>query len=176
MTAQYPYTPRYDNTHMWNISDIKGCYPKVKYCDTSIMGLLENNPDFGKFKYLVKLAKLDGQLNDPQANVTLFVASDRAIANLGDSWCINADLGWAFNLIRTSMVNRRITSELLTQSSAFWLLTRDSPNRLFISNISGKTRINNDVSIIHPDIQCSNGIIHVVDKLILPTWSGNQEK
>lgn len=175
MTAQYPCAPRFDMTHMYNMRDSRGCLPKKAYCENSIMGIIEKNPDFSKFRYLIKLAKLDGSLNDPQANVTVFVPSDKAIAPLGDSWCVNADLGWAFNLVRTSTVNRRITLELLAQSPAFYLLTRNDPNRLFLSNISGKTLINNDVCVL-AEIPCTNGSIIVVDKLILPKWGGLQEK
>jgi uncharacterized surface protein with fasciclin (FAS1) repeats len=169
MVSMMPYTPRFDNTHMFAFTDSRGCLPKLKYCDSSIMGHIENNPDLTKIRYLIKLAKLDANLNHPQANVTIFVPSDAAIAPLGDSWCVNADLGWAMNLVKTSMVNRRITADLLTQSPAFYLLTRDDPNRLFITNINGKTLINNNVSILQ-EIPCSNGIILVTDKVILPTW------
>lgn len=176
MTSMQPYTPRFDNTHMWNIRDLRGCYPIVKYRKDSIMCRIHSNPDLSKFEYLIKLAKLEGLMDDPQANITVFVPSNKAIEPLGDNWAVNADIGWAFNLVRTSTVNRRITSELLGNSPAFYLYTRDDPNRLFITNINNQTKINNNVCILQPDIQCTNGLIHIVDKLILPTWSGMQEQ
>lgn len=170
MTGIGPYLPRYDNTHMWNIKDIRGCNPKLQYDKNSIMDHLHSNPDFTKFAYLVKLAKLDGMLSNVQANVTVFVPSNKAIEKLGDGWVTNADKGWATNLVKMHMVDKRIPSQLLKQSPAYYLLTRNDQNRLFISNINEKTMINNNVNLIGKDIYCTNGIIITVDKLLQPTW------
>ena len=169
-----PYTPRQDNTHMFNMTDNKGCLPIVKYNDNSIMGILERNPDFSKFRYLVKLSKLQAQYNDPQANFTVFVPSDKTIAPLQDNWIVNTDLGYAVNIVRTSTVDRIISEDILQQSPAFYLLTKNMPNRLFITNISGKTKINDACVLGY--IGCSNGLIVVVDKLVLPPYPGFAEQ
>ena len=66
------------------------------------------------------------------------------------------------------MLDRKIPSELLEDSPASYFMTKDPPNRLFVSNISGRTYINNNVNVIHKDMMFANGIIHVVDALLWP--------
>ena len=42
-------------------------------------------------------------------------------------------------------------------------------NNLFINNMNGVTYINEEIQIIHKDIITGNGIIHVIDNIILPS-------
>ena len=81
---------------------------------------------------------------------------------------INMDDASARHIVMSLMLNRRIRTDLLIDSPASFFLTRDPPNRLFISNISGKTYINNDTSINKFDIPTRHGVIHVIDNLIFP--------
>ena len=81
---------------------------------------------------------------------------------------MNMDQSTARNIIKSSMLNRRITSDLLEDSPAAYFLTTHPPNRLFVTNISGHTHINNDTNVINKNIQAINGIIHVVDKMLWP--------
>ena len=168
MVASGPYSESYNFRHMFNLGDIRGCPPKQEGCPGSLMNLITTNPDFTKFKYMVKLARLETILNDAQANFTLFVPSDNAIAGLGDAVFMNMDDSTARHIIKSSMLDRRIPSELLEDSPASYYTTKDPPNRLFITNISGKMYINTDINVVHTDIMAINGLIHVVDKLIWP--------
>ena len=59
-----------------------------------------------------------------------------------------------------------IPKEILTDSPASYYTTKNNSNRMFITNINGNTKINNDVTVLHFDIIRTNGIVHVVDKLI----------
>ena len=168
MVSIGPNSQSYNFTHMFSIPDLRGHLPKQKNCPNSLMSTISNHPDFSKFHYMVKLGKLEGILNSPQADFTLFVPSDRAIAGLNEAVFMNMDDGVARHIIKSSMLNRRIPSELLEDSPASYFITKDPPNRLFITNMSGRTYINNDINIIHKDMITSNGIIHVIDKLIWP--------
>jgi len=153
---------------MWDIQDLRGHSPMEVECPTSLMAIISNHPDFSKFRYMVKLAKLEGIFNSTQADFTIFVPSDKAIAGLGDSVFMNMDDAVARHIVKSSTLDRKIPSDLLEDSPASYFLTKDPPNRLFITNISGRTYINNDINVIHKDMQASNGLIHVVDKLIWP--------
>jgi uncharacterized surface protein with fasciclin (FAS1) repeats len=148
---------------------------KEKECSNSLMGIISKNPDFSKFKYIVELGKLEGILNDPQADFTLFIPSDRALRSLGslgslgsngDDVFVNMDYATARHIVKGSMLDRKIPKELIQDSPASYFITKDPPNRLFVRNISGRTYIGNEINVIHFDIQASNGIIHVVDKMI----------
>jgi uncharacterized surface protein with fasciclin (FAS1) repeats len=168
MTSVGPYSQSNNFQYMFDQPDLRGCLPKKGECPNSLMRLINNHTDFRKFKYIVNLAKLDGILNDPQADFTLFVPSDDAIQGLGEGVFVNMDDATARHIVKSSMLDRKIPRELLQDSPASYFKTKDPPNRLFITNISGRTCIQNDINIIHFDMQAANGIIHVVDKLIWP--------
>jgi len=171
MVSIGPDTQSHNFSHMFNMPDIRGPLPLKINCPNTLMGIITTNPDFSKFRYMVKIARLGGILNDIQADFTIFIPSDKALESaegLGEEVFINMDDSTARHIVLSSMLNRRITSELLADSPASYFITRDPPNRLFVSNISGKTCINTDINIIHTDIIASNGIIHVIDNLIRP--------
>lgn len=168
MVSIGPSTQSYNFTHMFSINDLRGHLSKEVETITSLMSIISKHPDFSKFYYMVKLAKLEGIFNSTQADFTIFVPSDKAITGLGEEVFMNMDDSVARHIIKSSTLNRKISSDLLEDSPASYFITNDPPNRLFITNISGRTYINNDINIIHKDMHASNGLIHVVDKLIWP--------
>jgi len=169
MVSIGPNSQSYNFTHMFDIRDLRGCPKKVTGCPNSLFNIINTNPDFTKFRYLVKLAKLETVLDNSQADFTLFIPSDAEIKKLGDSIFLNMDIAVARHIVKSSMLDYKITSDLLEDSTASYFITKDPPNRLFITNISGNTYINTDINIIKKDILATNGIIHVIDKLIYPT-------
>ena len=132
------------------------------------MDLLNTHPDFTKFTYIVKLAELDILLDQEQANFTLFVPSDTELKynNQIDTIISNMDKGDAKQLVSALLLDGRLPKEILTDSPASYYTTKNNSNRMFITNINGNTKINNDVTVLHFDIIRTNGIVHVVDKLI----------
>jgi uncharacterized surface protein with fasciclin (FAS1) repeats len=168
MTSSGPYTQSHNMTHMWDFTDLCGNLPKQHICTTNLYGIIKNNINFSKFKYILKLAKLDNILNDPQANFTLFVPTDKALNNISDGVFTNMDSSVARHIIKSSMLERKITSDILENSPACNFITKDPPNKLFITNMNGKTYINNCIQIIEKDIDANNGIIHTIDGLIWP--------
>lgn len=167
MTSLGPYTEAHNNTHMFDIPDLRGNV-KQEFYPTSLMGIIDTHQDFTKFKYMVQLAKLEYILNDPQADFTLFVPSDTALKDIEEGIFINMDIAVARHIVKSSMMDRKIPSEILKDVPVAYFITKDSPNKLLISNISDKTYINTDINIIDFDMEASNGIIHVTDKLIFP--------
>ena len=97
--------------------------------------------------------------------MTLFVPSDQHLLAKGIG-VTNLDIGSARNIVNASALNRRITRDILEDSPASYFLTRNPSIRLFISNINDRTYINNNVNIIHKDMICTNGIIHVIDSML----------
>lgn len=168
MVSIGPNSQSYNFTHMFDLVDLRGNTSKKHVYENSLMETLDKHPDFTKFCYIVKLAKMESILSDPQADFTLFVPSDIAINKLVKHSLVNMSSSVARHIVKTSMIDRKIPSELLEDSPATYFVTKDPPNRLFITNISGRTYINNDINIIHKDIILGNGIIHVIDKIIWP--------
>ncbi len=170
MVSIGPNSQSYNMTHMFNISDLRSCktLEKTYAPSNSLLGVIQFHPDFTKFKYMVELSGMDNIFGDSQANFTLFVPSDQELAGLEESIFKNMDKAQARHIIKASTLERKIPSELLESSPSSYFLTRSEPNKLFITNISGRTYINNSINVIHKDWETDNGIIHVVDKLIFP--------
>jgi len=171
MTASGPYTESLDIRQMFQMGDLRGPLPQLASCSKSLTGIIENHPDFTKFKYILSLADLGGIYDDIQADFTLFVPSDAAIAGLPEGVLTNMDMSTARHIVRSSTLRRRLSGDILEQSPASWFTTLDPPNRLWITNISGQTYVNNDVKVIHKDMTANNGLIHVVDALLWPNMS-----
>jgi len=168
MTSCGPYTEAMNFTHMFDIPDLRGPLPVVKETQGSLYYLIANHPDFNKFKYMLKLAMLDGIYDDCQADFTIFVPSDDALANIPEEVFTNMDIATARHIILASTLNRKITSDILEDSRAMYFLTKDPPNRLLITNVGNRTYIDRDINIIHKDMIATNGVIHVIDALIKP--------
>jgi len=153
---------------MFQFNDKNGKLPIKTYSKNSIMDLINYHPDFTKFLYILKLSEMDVILDKKQANFTIFVPSDTAIKNIPDDVFLNMDQGDAKNIVQSSLLDYRIPKELLVDSPAAYFNTLSPQNRMFVTNINLNTKINNNLNVIYFDIICTNGIIHVVDKLIKP--------
>ena len=163
-----PNSQSYNFTHMFNMTDKRGILPITTPCKGTLLDIINSTPDFGKFRYLLKLAQEEDILNSSQANFTIFVPSDRMLQKMGDNIFVNMDSTTAWYIVKSSMIKNKIPSEIIEDSPASYYYTVNEINRLFITNIGGTTYINDKIKIIHKDILCTNGIIHVIDGLIIP--------
>jgi len=154
---------------MHSIPDIRNLGPvKQNIPPNSILGIINSHPDFRKFRYILNLSGMSDLYADSQEKFTLFVPSDATISKIPQEVFINMDSYTARMIVKTSTLKRSIPSELLEDSPATHFLTTDPVNRLFITNINGRTVINGYINIIHKDQPASNGIIHVIDGLLRP--------
>lgn len=171
MTSISPNSMSLVNSHMYDMVDLRKCInePK-KYSKGSIMNIIDNNKDFTRFAYIIKLARLDGVLNDIQANFTVFVPSDKMINNISEGVFTNLDISNSRQIVLASILKHKITSELLSYNPSNYFITMNPTEKLFITNINNVTYISNKIKIIIKDIQATNGLIHVVDQLIWPTF------
>lgn len=170
MTSSGPYSQSYNFTHMFDFTDLKGNPQKRIPNKNSLLDIIEKNKDFSNFYYMLKKCEYDEIFNDIQANFTVFVPSDKfmKLNNISESIFTNMDLLTSRSIVRNSMLNNRIPSEVLTDSPSAYYYSIDKNNRLFITNINNKTTINNNIKVIYKDILATNGIIHVIDNLIIP--------
>jgi uncharacterized surface protein with fasciclin (FAS1) repeats len=154
---------------MFDMPDLRGKLPIKKACPNSLLSVIENTPDFSLFLYMVRLANLQEFLNLKQANFTIFIPSNKELLkHLNQNIFTNMDSNTAWYIVRSSILNDRIPSEILEDSPAAYFYTLSEANRLFITNISGITYVNNTLRVIHKDISCTNGMIHVTDGLFIP--------
>jgi transforming growth factor-beta-induced protein len=167
MVSTGPYSQSNNFTHMFDFVDLRGNSSREQDNNNSLMGVINNNPNFSKFKYIVERARMNTTLSDPQSDFTLFIPLDTFISRLEVE---SMDISIARNIVRSAMLDRKITSELLEDSNASYFFTKSKSNNLFINNMNGITYINDDIRIIQKDIITDNGIIHVIDNIILPSF------
>lgn len=169
MTYCGPYTQPQNFTHMFDMPDLRGPLPKIIAQPNTLLRIIDDHPDFTKFKFMVDRACLRDTLNSKQSDFTLFIPSDKALSmKVSDNYFVNMDILTARTIVRTSMLNKRISSEVLEDSPCADYYTMSPGNRLAITNLSGKTYINGNIRIIYKDIVMNNGIIQVIDGLIIP--------
>ena len=167
MVSIGPYTESTNLTHTFDIPDLRGPLPRKTLRANTLSCIIANHPDFSSFRHMLSIAQLENIFDSLQANITVFIPSDQALKDKG-LLVTNMDGATARHVIMTSSLNRLITRDILEDNPVSYFLTKSPQNRLFITNINDRTYINNDINIIHKDMLCSNGIIHVIDSLIFP--------
>jgi len=137
--------------------------------ENSIYSVLAKDTRFTKFKKVVDHAGAAGILMDRQFDGTLFPPSDNHLSHIPDVWFDRMDNGLAQQILQASIINRSIDKDLITSSPVSYFNTRNPQMLMYVTNISGKTRINECANIIEYDLQFDNGIIHILDNIIVPT-------
>jgi len=158
--------------------------------------LLSMISKYETFRQVITIADMEGVLNDPQSNLTLFVPLDLIIEKKVLKSCVGAnkieekivfdlDLNTARNLIDSLIVPGTLTCTMMIQSGMSRFKTRHSANTLTISSNQcvqlKKTYskppfdifLNNKARIIKPDIKASNGMVQVIDQLPFKFYASN---
>ncbi len=171
MVSLGPDTQSYNYTHMYSFVDYRGTNSQStrNIVKDTILDFIYNNPNFSRFKMIIERSGMLEQLNNSQANMTLFVPSDDYLRDISDPYFYGMDIGLARQILNSSSLNRKIGGELVKSSPVSYFTTRDSRMRMYVTNISGITQINNCVRVVKYDILLNNGIIHLVDGLIIPS-------
>ena len=170
MTSNYPYSMAMDFTHMYSVRDLRGKFPTKEPCPGTIWAMLVSDPRFTRFRYIVEKAGMQSFFNDPLANYTVFVAADSSL-NKYEDVISNMDTLTCRRTLQNSVVRRRLPSEVLKDSPMYYLYTFPSgysTERINIQNLEGKTLVNGGTCVLEWDILLKNGIVHIVDGLLVP--------
>jgi uncharacterized surface protein with fasciclin (FAS1) repeats len=177
MTAFTPDSQSLNYTHMYEFEDLR---PHInQYClmNKSITNHLSSNPEFSRFLSIVYRARLYEQLDEISANFTLFAPTNNYLKHIPETFFTRMDIGLARDIVNASLVNRKIDKTLITSSPVAYYFTMNPQMRMYVTNVCHgqktspctKTRINNCVDIVQFDINLQNGLIHVINGLIMPT-------
>ena len=150
MTANGPYTQSFNYTHMFDFaSPHPNCIHLERYRKNSLYGKIVESPSFSIFKRIVTLAGMNKILDDEQANFTIFIPSDDELLKHYDvNVFANMDRGTALSVVKSSMVDKRIPSELLQYSPISYLFTTYPPNKIYVTNVNGDTTLNCSVKVL----------------------------
>lgn len=131
--------------------------------------ILETLAEDGSFTTLLATLSdtgLDGKLAG-SGSFTLFAPNDTAFerVNLEE---INKEKGGLSSVLCYHMVSGRLTAEEVAGNHS---LSTESGKSLTVRRQAGEALIDNS-RYVKTDIVCSNGIIHVMDNVFLPQFSG----
>ena len=175
MVSIGPYTQAYDMRQMYDLVDLNPtCISRQKFPDNTLMGELDKNPDFSIFAEIVKKARYDIKLSEKQANFTLFVPSDNSLKQKYSKKALDSiDEGLARQILAFSLMKRKLDQNLLQASPTSLYPTLDRSSLMQITTVNGVSLIQKKVKVIHWNHLADNGLIHVVDDLLIPSTSPN---
>lgn len=170
MVSYGPSTQSYLYNHMSSFIDYNSTKdPQMCISKGSIYDYINSHPKLSKFKKIIDTANRMGFLNEEQATCTIFVPSNDYIRNIPEQFFNTMDDGLAREILDASTIPKILASDLITSSPVCYLYTKNPRMRMYVTNINGRTRINNCANVVEYDIWCSNGIIHIIDNLIEPS-------
>jgi hypothetical protein len=146
------------------LEDVESCFlqPKTKqYRKGGIMtAIMSYSP---LFAYMVQVANLDEYVDSDMFDGTCLIPckeySDKYFSKIKD----NLDHGTARKLVQDCLLENRLTQSFLFEND----LKIPTLNKLtYITTKSETKKINNKYSIVKGDLQCINGIIHILNGLI----------
>lgn len=169
MTAIGPYTQALNFTSQTDIRP--SGVAKIPPSNT-ITGFLDAHKEFTIFREILYKAGYSDQYRSMQNSITLFIPRDSSFGDisLAREYVENMDILTARKLVQIASMNRRICSELLTASPRRYFTTKLSSEMMDVMNLYGETIINSFNKIIKFNICVDNGVIHIVDRLIVPPY------
>ena len=77
MVSIGPYSKGHDNLHMWDFVDYRPSHnPSICAVKNSLLGYVYNHPRLKKFGAVLKRANLNGQYEQPELDITMFIPYD----------------------------------------------------------------------------------------------------
>ena len=139
----------------------------------NIVALVQQNPDLSTFLELVRAADLVVTLESP-APYTVFAPTNNAFAALPDGTVENlkdpANKTELTRLLQAHVLPNRISTAEMQNNMP--MKTAQGEEVVVTRNNSGL--MVGGASVITPDIQASNGLVHVVDKVLVPPQNSNR--
>ena len=125
------------------------------------------NDDFNTLVDAVVAAGLDSTLSDESEEFTVFAPTDAAFAALDQEYLnnlVNNDTATLTDILTYHVVSGNVMSTDLSDG-----MRAETVNGKYITiSIDGGNVMIDDAMVTTADIECSNGVIHVIDAVIVP--------
>lgn len=167
-------------THMFEFTDLRSCKKNnIRTDEKSIAWYINTNNEFSIFKRILFRSGMTELFSTQQSYKTLLIPTDSFIReNLFEKdktkeeiFFQLLDVGTARGIVNSSTLPDIINSDILKSSPNAYYITKDHKMRMYIFNVSGQTFINTGnqpIKVVSFDICLGNGIIHIIDNLIIP--------
>ena len=124
MTSMHGTDPSWMLNFTKEIQDLRKPQTGLVTNRYTLAGLLQHDPEFSLFNFIVRKAKLECILNDYSANLTLMVPSDRYLKSRYPDWFfVSMDYLGAKEIVYAHLLNRKVTLEMLMSSEGQRLST-----------------------------------------------------
>lgn len=151
--------------------------PKKEVCRiplNTISGFIHSHSnEYQLFGWMIKLADMELKMGHEQFDQTLFLVNDtnlRAQFGNDDSFFINMDKHQAIHILGAHLLNKKIHKKTLESQRLTKLFTKNQKTELMFLNNYGDITINNMSRLVEADIKLQNGVIHIIDRLLLPVF------
>lgn len=136
--------------------------------------IVEVAAEAGQFNVLIQAAQKAGLAETLSStnNLTVFAPTDKAFANLfsdlGVSSLDDIPVADLTNILLYHVVGSKVMSTDLSSGYIATLAKSSNNNISMYIGVENGVMINNSVKVTSADVMAKNGVIHVVDKVILP--------
>ncbi len=134
----------------------------------TLLETIEANSSLKTLAAAVKAADMTETLNKP-GPFTLFAPNEEAFGKVNLE-VILGDKSKLVSILQYHLVSEKRTAAELDAKNVFTLVS-ESGKSLSVYLDENEIMIDN-AHIIEPDIECSNGIIHIIDNVFMPQHSG----
>ena len=129
--------------------------------------VLKEESNIKTFLIALDSAKMSWVLRQDTDSYILFAPTDEAFALLGEEAVANLLLPenrtTLFNLVRNHIVKGRVPSEVMTGGMS---AETESRTKLVFESAEDGTKTVNGANFVKTDIEGSNGIVHIIDRVI----------
>jgi transforming growth factor-beta-induced protein len=156
------------NDAMVTMADIKACNGVIHVIDKVLIppNLVQAATFAGNLDQLLAAATKAGvadTLRDPNIEVTVFAPTDDAFAALPAGTVAGLTNQQLTNVLKYHVVQGKLLSSDLKSGN----LNTLNGETLSINSMKGTIHVN-DAKVIEPDIIATNGVIHEIDKVLMP--------
>lgn len=168
MTSMQGYNTATDFSFMYDVKDLRANQLADTFPPGSISGFIFNNPEFSLWKYLLIRSQQDVKYSQHSAFFTLFIAEDDDILkSYTENEFLNMDLYTARQTVLYSTIPKIIRPESLYKlKDIIQVNSRIDDSFLTLQNLGGPCFVNG--SRIKGVKQLDNGIVYIIDKLLVP--------
>jgi transforming growth factor-beta-induced protein len=159
---------------LFSVVFFAGCNDDEDVPQMDEKNIVEVAADAGNFSILIEAAQKAGLANflGTESNLTVFAPTDDAfdalLSDLGLSSLDDIPVADLTSILTYHVVGGKVMSSDLSTGYVSTLSSYDDNGITMYVEVESGVMINNSVSVTTADIEASNGVIHVVDKVILP--------
>lgn len=140
--------------------------------DNTIADIAAANPDFSILVDALSRANLVGAVSDKNAQLTVFAPTNDAfealLSDLGAGSLEDVPVATLTNILLYHVIGSKAMSTDLVSGYYPTLASSNENNMSMYIKVDGGVYINKNTMVTSADIEAENGVIHVVDKVILP--------